>query len=274
MAVAYVTGVAGFIGSHLAERLLEIGFTVRGCDNLSTGKEENVPNGVLLEEEDINALTSFDLGGVDILFHTAAIARSAWEDDAELWQSNLHGTIRIMREAQRAQIKSVVYSSSCSVIYPDLNVYSYTKNLAEMVALSYGAVSLRYSNVYGPRQSKEGSYPNVLAAWKKQFEETGKIIIHGDGMQKRDFIHVYDVVEANIKAMYTHKNVYDVCTGDQQLLINLARKELNLAEDQIVFEGQSRGAKIYNQDNTDTRELLEWKVTVPRTAIGDVWNSL
>ena len=221
-----VTGVAGFIGSHLAEALLAAGHEVVGLDNLSTGKVENMisfRDQITFHREDIRELYSCmeACRGVDCVFHQAALGsvpRSV-EDPIKSFDNNATGMLNMLTAAKEAGVKRFVYASSSSVygeqesnvkdesLTPDpLSPYAATKYTNEIFAKifykQYGleTVGLRYFNVYGPRQDADGPYAAVIPRFIKALKNGERPIIFGDGEQIRDFTHVSDVVEANIKA--------------------------------------------------------------------------
>lgn len=224
---ALVTGGAGFIGSHLVERLLTEGWRVRVVDNFATGRRENlaqvshVPE-LALHEADI---ASDDLGplfdGVHVVFHLAALADivPSIMHPAKYFRTNVDGTLRVMEAARKAGVKRLVYaaSSSCYGIperYPtpeDAHIrpqypYALTKDLGERTALHWGqvyglpVVSLRLFNVYGPRSRSTGAYGAVFGVFLAQKLAGEPFTVVGDGSQTRDFTHVGDVVEAFVAA--------------------------------------------------------------------------
>jgi UDP-glucose 4-epimerase len=232
---AFVTGIAGFVGSRLARTLVSCGWDVTGVDNLVTGSYRNVPMDVAWEEGDIRDLPTTPRSKIDAVFHTAAIARSTWEDKTELMEVNFKGTQNVIDFAE--EHGAVLVNSASSVCaMPQINDYALSKWMGEREVTRadfsgrVSAVSLRYGNVYGPGQSQEGAEPNVLAAWLRSMREHGWVRVDGDGTQTRDFIHVDDVVKANIHAFRVlNEGIYprrpvDICTGYQTSLNELAEK--------------------------------------------------
>jgi len=239
-----VTGGAGFIGSHIVDRLLDEGFKVRVLDNLSTGEKKNLAQhqnnkSFQFIEGDIR---NFDLvkntvKGVDAVIHEAAlvsVTRSV-EDPILSNEVNITGTVNLLKACVDAHVKRFVYASSCAV-YGDtetlpnhenlapkpLSPYAVEKLAAEKYAKVfhnvYGleTVSLRYFNVYGPRQ-KYGPYSGVISIFINRLLENKPPIICGDGEQTRDFINVKDVVEANMLALSKRKavgEVFNISTGE------------------------------------------------------------
>ena len=239
-----VTGGAGFIGSHIVDQLLDEGFKVRVLDNLSTGEKKNLAQhqnnkSFQFIEGDIRNLdlVKNTVKGVDAVFHEAAlvsVTRSV-EDPILSNEVNITGTVNLLKACVDAHVKRFVYASSCAV-YGDtetlpnhenlapkpLSPYAVDKLAAEKYAKVfhnvYGleTVSLRYFNVYGPRQ-KYGPYSGVISIFINRLLENKPPIICGDGKQTRDFINVKDVVEANMLALSKRKavgEVFNISTGE------------------------------------------------------------
>lgn len=257
-----VSGGAGFIGSHMTDLLISQGHEVIVLDNLLTGSRENINPKAEFRKADIrgNHLAPH-FRGVDWVFHFAAIARTQWTIDDPILANdiNTNGTLNVLLAARDAGVKRFVHSSSC-IVYVETTPYWVTKQAAEnFVSIFpelYGmsTVSLRYSNVYGSlRQSEKGPAINVLASLRKSKRETGKIFITGDGEQSRDFIHVDDVVRANlIAAQSTKTGAYDICTGVQTSLNTIAK-----AFDCPVEYGPERAGDVKALVQDPTRAELE-----------------
>jgi len=226
MAVYVVTGGGGFIGSHIVEELLRRNEIVRVIDNFSTGKWENVEpfeGGAEIIEADIaegKNLPRF-LEGADYVIHQAAIPSvpKSILDPVKSHHANVNGTLQLLNASREANVKRVVYASSSSV-YGDsptlpkhegmmpnpLSPYGAQKLFAEIYcqvfSRAYGleTVSLRYFNVFGPRQDSTSQYSGVLALFIPAVLQSKRPTIYGDGLQSRDFTYVQDVVEANLLA--------------------------------------------------------------------------
>lgn len=240
MALCLVTGGAGFIGSHLAEALLQRGDAVRVLDNFSTGKEENIdwvtalrlpPDRFELVRGDIRDLETCRqaCAGSAFVFHQAALGsvpRSV-EDPITTSGVNIQGTLNMLVAARDAGVKRFVYASSSSVYGDPLTVpgeeapppakaesqiphpqspYAVSKLSGEYYCRvfykTYGleTVSLRYFNVFGQRQDASSSYAAVIPRFITALLREQQPIIYGDGLQSRDFTHVDNVVHANIRA--------------------------------------------------------------------------
>lgn len=221
-----VTGGAGFIGSHLVDKLIKTGHQVRVIDNLSLGSKENVNPKAEFRGKDIRdfyVLNYYHIfENVDCVFHLAAMPRiqpSIINPD-ESFTNNLLGTHNVLMAAKEAGVKKVIYSGSSSVYgdqnrlplheemitYPK-NPYALHKKMGEELCLQFWklyqlqTVCLRYFNVYGERQPVEGDYATVVGIFLQQRVKGCPLTIVGSGQQRRDFTHVSDVVEANISAM-------------------------------------------------------------------------
>lgn len=217
-----VTGGAGFIGSHLVGRLCELGHRVRVLDNLSQGRAEWIHPGAEFIEGDITdlALCRRACAGADGVFHLAAMSKVAPSIDKFEFctEQNIIGTQNVLISARDAGVRRFVYSGS-STYYGNgpapqsekalpecLNPYAVSKYVGEQFCEIFNrlyklpTVTLRYFNVYGPRQPSVGAYALVLGIFLEQWRNGQPLTIHGDGRQRRDFIHVDDVVEANLAA--------------------------------------------------------------------------
>jgi nucleoside-diphosphate-sugar epimerase len=244
MATYLVTGVAGFIGSTLARQLLAQGEKVRGLDNFSTGKRENVAevlDRIDLHEADLLNLDALHraCGGVDYVLHEAAIPSvpRSIEDPLGNNRANVDGTLNLLIAARDAKVKRVVYAASSSA-YGDtptlpkredmapnpISPYAVAKLASEYYMTSfyrcYGleTVCLRYFNVFGPRQDPASPYSGVLAKFITQMLNGEQATIFGDGKQSRDFTFVENVVAANLAACQAEGSavagkVFNVATG-------------------------------------------------------------
>lgn len=221
-----VTGGCGFIGSHLVDRLIHYNNKVIVIDNCSTGSYENCNKSAVFIKEDITNISKLEeifnkFNSIDGVFHLAAIARTPWciDDPVLCYNVNVLGTINVLEVCRKKNIKRVVLSSS-NVVYAAYTPYRTSKEALENIGKAYNdlynmsIVSLRYSNVYGKRQSEEGPSPNVFASLRKSKRELGKLLITGDGTQTRNYTHVSDIVEGNVLAMFSKvTGVIDLCTG-------------------------------------------------------------
>ena len=229
-----VTGVAGFIGSNLLQRLLDLGQVVVGLDNFSTGKPGNLENVRELvgaaawhrfnfHEGDIRDLDACRKAcqGVEIVLHQAAIGSvpRSIKDPINTHQSNVDGFLNMLVAARDAEVERMVYASSSSVYGDDpglpklesrtghpLSPYALTKVIDEAYAAVFGRaygfkpIGLRYFNVFGPRQDPDGPYAAVMPKWIAALLAEQTCLIHGDGETSRDFCFVANAVQANLLA--------------------------------------------------------------------------
>ncbi len=232
MALYLVTGIAGFIGSSIARELVSRGESVRGLDNFSTGKPENLAD--FRARIDFREIDLLDLAGVaeacrgvDYVLHQAAIPsvpRSV-ADPIETNRANIDGTLNLLVAARDAKVKRVVYASSSS-LYGDtptlpkredmipnpISPYAVSKLTGEYYMTSfyrvYGleTVSLRYFNVFGPYQDPTSMYSGVLAIFITKMLAGEQPTIYGDGEQSRDFTFIDNVVNANLLACHAPAN--------------------------------------------------------------------
>ncbi len=244
MALHLVTGVAGFIGSSIARALLKRGEQVRGVDNFATGKRENISD--ILRQIDFQEADLLDAPamqkacqGVEYVFHQAAIPsvpKSVLDPEGSN-RANVDATVNILIAARDADVKRVVYAASSSAygdtptlpkqedMPPDpISPYAVAKLASEyyMVSFSrcYGleTVSLRYFNVFGPRQDPSSPYSGVLAKFITQMLRGEQPTAFGDGSQSRDFTYIDNVVEANLLAATAPAanaagRVFNIATG-------------------------------------------------------------
>lgn len=193
----HVTGVAGFLGNHIARALIREGHEVGGSDNLITGSRANL-DGIDMGNEAIRDVRIMDAPEADIVVHAAAIPRSTWPNEDDLWEHNFHATMAVLRWGM-----PVIYISSSTAANPT-NVYGRTKQVAERVVLmDRGNLALRPCNIYGPGQSEDDGVttPNVLAAFRRQRATTGTVRVEGDGTKTRHWVHVSDVARAVVLAV-------------------------------------------------------------------------
>jgi len=244
-----ITGGAGFIGSNLAEVLaLAPNNEVCVVDDLSTGKVENLPiaSGIEFIKGSITDLQLMNevLADADFVFHQAALpsVQRSIEDPAHANEVNIRGTLNVLMAARDAGVKKVIYASSSSV-YGDtpelpkregmtlnpLSPYAVTKLVGEYYCKVFNdvyglnTISLRYFNVYGPRQDPHSEYAAVIPRFVSRVLRGEPPIIYGDGQQTRDFTFVKDVVNANILAMNSDATgVYNIASGRRISIQELA----------------------------------------------------
>jgi len=247
MALYVVTGGAGFIGSHLVEELLRRGETVRVVDDFSSGMRENVPAGVDLAEGDVAdaAFALRAIAGADYVLHQAAIpsvARSV-ADPMKSHRANIDGTLQVLMAAREHMVRRVVMAGSSSE-YGDAptlpkheamplapkSPYALQKQVGEeycrLFTQLYGleTVSIRYFNVFGPRQQPNSQYSGVISLFIKALASGTTPLILGDGQQTRDFTYVANVVDGVLRACTSTKasgQAINVATGGRVSLLEL-----------------------------------------------------
>lgn len=244
-----VTGGAGFIGSNLADALLARGHEVRIIDDLSTGVRENLPDAARFFEGPITDpdLLEEAVAGVEVIFHQAALGSVARSVNAPLVSdtANAHGTLAVLDAAHRLGVRRVVQASSSSV-YGGADVrptpestplvprspYAVTKMVGEHYARVFSelhgleTVTLRYFNVYGPRQRPDAAYAAVIPLFIAALRAGRAPEVHGDGLQSRDFAFIDDVVAANLAAAAAPAEAcsgkaYNVAGGREQSLLEM-----------------------------------------------------
>ena len=223
-----VTGGSGFIGSHLVEALVQKNYRVRILDDLSTGKLENLSS---VSEQDIEifqgSITDWHqveqvTRGCDYVFHKAAIASvpKSIQDPVGTGKVNYHGTLNVLEAACKHGIRRVIFAGSAAVygnnptlpkkesmLPAPLSPYAADKLASELMGHVYSKnfglefVCLRYFNVFGRRQDPSSNYSGVISLFCDRLSQGQTPIIYGDGLQTRDFIHVSDVVRANLAVM-------------------------------------------------------------------------
>jgi nucleoside-diphosphate-sugar epimerase len=252
---ALITGGAGFIGSHLAEALLSEGHHVVVLDILGAGSTPNVSNcrsSSRFQYVQGDACNPSVVGRVvrrcDWVFHQAAIPSVAWSVDhpVESNHHNLDATVNVLQASVDAGVRRFVYASSSAVYGDDetaeskheslparpLSPYALQKYAGEHYCALFRrlhglpTVALRYFNVFGPRQASNSAYSGVIARFCSALIQGEEPVIYGDGLQSRDFIHVADVVSANIRAAKAAENsvagrVFNIAAGESRTLLDL-----------------------------------------------------
>ena len=277
-----VTGGAGFIGSHLVDRLLKDGHDVIVLDNLSTGRVTNLPREVEIIEEDISITVDYiNFLKVDWVFHLAGLADivPSIEKPLDYFQANVTGTVNTLEAARAPKVKRFIYTASsscygdrpitptdervnCNPQYP----YALTKYLGEQCVLHWSklynlpAISLRLFNVYGPRMYSS-HYGGVFKVFLAQRANNKPLTIVGEGTQRRDFIYVSDVVDALIKAaeVDTKHKVLNIGSGNP-LSINYLTE---LIGGEVEYLPKRPGEpEITHADITSACWELDWKPKV------------
>src|SRR5580700_3649913 len=267
MALYLITGVAGFIGSSIARALLERGEQVRGIDNLSTGKRENLQgmeNRVEFREADLLDLEAVRKAceGTACVFHEAAIPSvpKSVKDPLGSNRANVDGTVNVLVAARDAGVKRVVYAASSSAygdtptlpkhegMKPDpISPYAVAKLASEQYMISFyrcyqlETVALRYFNIFGPRQDPSSPYSGVLAKFITVMLRGEQPAIYGDGEQSRDFTYIDNAVEANLLACKAPAakvagQMFNTATGRRVTL----NETFKLLQDLTSYKGQPK----------------------------------
>lgn len=289
--VFLITGAAGFIGSNLAEAILEMGYRVKGLDDFSTGRKENLDG---FRDHPRFEFTEGDIRDLGVCMRacedvTYVLHQAAWgsvprsiEMPLLYEEINIRGTLNMMEAARRQGVGKFVYASSSSV-YGDsaelpkqeggegnlLSPYALTKRTDEEYGRQYTGLygldtyGLRYFNVFGRRQDPEGAYAAVIPKFIKQLLNDERPTIHGDGRQSRDFTYIDNVVEANLKACKAnHKaagQAYNIAYGGREYLIDIYNTlcdALGKSIEPIYGPERPGDIKHSNADITKARRLL------------------
>jgi len=285
-----VTGGAGFIGSHVVERLLTDGHYVVCIDNYSTGRPDNLvhlkdnPNLELIELDisKSNSLENYFVN-VDMVFHLAALADivPSIQQPSSYFRSNVEGTFSVLEASRKANVKRLIYASSSSCYgipdkYPTNEgaeirteyPYALTKYLGEQLVMHWSqvydlpAVSLRFFNVYGPRSRTSGTYGAVFGVFLAQKLAEKPFTIVGDGTQTRDFTFVTDVVDACIMAAESNicNEIFNVGSGDTYSVNTL----VNLLEGDVEYIPKRPGEPDCTfADISKIQKILGWR---PKTS--------
>jgi len=288
-----VTGAAGFIGSHLVEKLLDSGCSVIGIDNFFSGVKNNLESafanpkfsfaeGDIRDREFLQNL--FDEHKIKVIFHEAAIAsvEIGHKQPELVHEVNVTGTLNLLQTAVTAGVHRCVFASSASVygncdyvvqedspLHPD-SFYAATKLSAETYCRIYGlttalqVIILRYFNVYGPRQLNN-EYSGVISIFVNSALANQPLTIHGTGNQIRDFVSVHDIVKANIEA--GHRKLpkfalFNVASSSKTTILQLAEiiQQLTGSQKKVNFSSPRKGDINFSQAQISyIREVLGWE---------------
>ena len=283
-----VTGVAGFIGSNLADRLLAEGYAVVGIDNLAYGVREQIPEGVDFRKVDVRDPELVDhLRGARAIFHLAAknCIADCQDDPVETSDINVTGTVKVFEAAKRAGVKRVIYAESSAVyegstilptpehdVHPE-SFYAVSKAAGMLFAEAYRrfygmeTTALRYFNVYGPRQDYRRTIPPVMSAFIIKLLRGERPVIYGDGSKRRDFVYVDDVNAFHLLCLddpRTIGNVYNVGSGTstsvREIYDAIARQTGSTLEP--VFKPDLSGEAQENRADVSAARALGWAPSV------------
>jgi nucleoside-diphosphate-sugar epimerase len=295
MPTALVTGVAGFVGSNLADALLHRGYTVRGIDNFATGRQQNLNPLVDQAEFSFSEVDICDadgvaerMEGVDSLFHQAAVPsvpRSV-DDPVTSTDANCTGTATVLNEARKADVETAVVASSSSVYgsseqLPKVETmpenpespYALSKHYTEKLALQFSdlydidTVALRYFNIFGPRQDPSGAYAAVIPKFIHLMLDGEQPVIYGDGEQSRDFTYIENAIQANVLAAEGEVTgeAFNVGTGGRVTvneLVESLNSQLGTEIDPIYDDPRPGDVPHSHADISKARELLGYEPAV------------
>jgi UDP-glucose 4-epimerase len=267
-----VTGGAGFIGTNLINRLVKEGHKVFSLDDYSTGNVNNHNKEALYMH---SSVTSFDFNHypnkIDLIFHLAAFSRiqPSFNHPIKTFSDNVVGTVTILEYAKKNNIK-VIYAGSCSKWHdPTDSPYASSKFLGEEVCRMYrnafdvNVEIARFYNVYGPYESLDINNGNVIGIWRKLVELNKPLTIVGDGQQRRDFIHVDDVVDGLYKIALSkqkHEDAWELGTGKNYSIIELYNFfKQRFSSNRINVPDQKGNYRETLLVNNDAEKKLKWK---------------
>lgn len=288
-----ITGGAGFIGSHLADRLLVAGHRVRVLDNLSTGKRENLPRSDALEfvQGDVRDRAAVDSAArdTDAIVHLAAVAsvQASIDDPIGTHATNFDGTLHLLEAARRMCVRRFLYASSAAV-YGDndslplaeqaspkpLSPYAADKLSGEhYLSFYFGkyglpATAFRFFNIFGPRQDPSSPYSGVISIFVERCQRGEPVTIFGDGRQTRDFVYVGDLVQLLERALLEPAvagQVINVGRGRQSTLLELLAMLEQLTGSKIVRRNAPARLGDIVHSCADTTRLRHLLGVVPET---------
>jgi UDP-glucose 4-epimerase len=295
--IVLVTGGAGFIGSHVAETLLNAGHRVVVVDNLHSGDRANVPAGAIFYEADIVDQARLDAifaaEKIEAISHQAALAnvRESMTDPIEYARVNLIGSLVLLELARKYNCKKIVFASTGGAVYgegasPDDSLLPFTEESKAQPKDNYGTnklsveyhldlycqnyrlpyVALRYPNVYGPRQNSKGE-AGVIAIFAAAMLANEPTRITGDGEQIRDFAYVEDIARANLLALNSDKvGIYNVGTGVPTSIntIHDFLTEIIHYEQEPSYIPRPAGEVLETYlDSSKAKRDLQWQAQVP-----------
>ena len=265
-----VTGGAGFIGSNLIKKLIDEGHNVTCLDNYSTGTNENEVKEAKYINDDIENIIKLKIR-FDICFHLAAQSRvqPSFDDPQESVRVNITGTTRVMEWAKNNNVKVIYAGSSSKHHDPSDSPYAMTKFLGEEICKLYkksfnvNVEIARFYNVYGPQEPIDEKYGNVIGIWRSKIIKGEPLPIVGDGNQKRDFVHVYDIVDGLIKIAFTdkkHTDAWELGTGVNYSINELFKYFKDKFDVQSInIPDQPGNYRQTLRENDDSIKLLDWK---------------
>lgn len=300
-----VTGGAGFIGSHLTEKLLDLGCGVTVLDDLSEGKWENLSKHPKLVKVKGSILDNVGrvVAGQDVIFHLAALPRlkRSLDDPWQTHRVNVEGTLNLLMAAKKYKVKRFVFASSSSV-YGNKNKTPFTENMTPDPLVPYSlqkvvgedycrmffrlwgleTVSLRYFNIYGSRMNPDSPYANLIPKFTKLMSQDKRPLINGTGRNRRDFTFVSDAVEATIRAATTPSisgEIFNIGFG-KSISVNEVVAALNKLMGNSIKPKHGPAViepRITLASNKKARKILGWKPKISfiqglKTILGTLQN--
>jgi nucleoside-diphosphate-sugar epimerase len=283
-----ITGVAGFIGSNLAERLLREGYRVVGLDNLAYGLREQVPAGVEFHKADVRLPDIYSLfENIDVVFHLAAknCIADCQIDPVETADINVTGTANVFEAARRANTKKLIYAESSSIYegskslptpeedeHPE-TFYAASKMATKFFAEAYSRwyalkwTALRYFCVYGPRQDYRRTIPPVFSAFIIKLLQDEQPMIYGSGEKRRDFIHVDDINDFHLLCLRDERTtgqVFNLGSGENFSVNEVFKivRELVGSKLKPIYKSDLPGEALTTLANIDKAKRLGWKPRV------------
>lgn len=285
MAKVLVTGGSGFIGSHLVDKLIELGHDVVSIDKNTRFNNPKADRSLVDINNRSHMVDRYE--GVDYVFHVASQARvqPSIHSPQDTVSNNVNSTAKVLEFSRQAGVKRVIYSMTSSVYgsHPTphtedmcpqpLSPYAVSKLAGEQLCNVYSnlynleTASLRYFNVYGPREPETGEYATVIRKFLRQRENNEPLTIVGDGEQRRDFTHVSDIVAANIAAMECkdplYGEIFNIGAGKNYSINEVASM---ISPNQIYLPARPGEARETLADNSKARRLLGWS---PKVSLED-----
>ena len=265
-----VTGGAGFIGSNLVKKLIEIGCNVTSIDNYSTGTNENEVTGAKYINDDIENIFKLKQN-FDVCFHLAAQSRvqPSFDDPQESVRINVTGTTKVIEWARINKVKVIYAGSSSKHHDPSDSPYAMTKFLGEEICNLYkksfnvNVEIARFYNVYGPMEPLDEKFGNVIGIWRAKVEKKLPLPIVGDGNQKRDFTHVQDIVDGLLRISNSeikHDDAWEIGTGINYSineLFSMFKEKYDVSS--VNIPDQKGNYRETLRVNDDLINLLNWQ---------------
>tara|TARA_Y100000996_G_scaffold411026_1_gene394419 strand:+ start:3576 stop:4430 length:855 start_codon:yes stop_codon:yes gene_type:complete len=272
-----VTGGVGFIGTNLIKELQKLDYQIVSLDNYSTGSKKNQIKGVSYINDDINNIDKV-FNDFDLCFHLAAQSRvqPSFDDPEESLRVNVIGTSKVLEWGKKNNTKIIYAGSSSKHHKPSDSPYAMYKFLGEEICKLYrntfniNVEIARFYNVYGPGENTDEKYGNVIGIWQAKIIKGEPLPIVGDGEQKRDFVHVFDIVDGLIKIAFSnlnHDDAWELGTGINysiNTLFNYFNQRFDTESKNIP--DQPGNYRMTLRENDDTLKLLNW---TPKDRLND-----